>query len=120
MDIQALRLEGGEAVGDREKLPAYRGQMVEAFPEPEVGEIIGADLIAQEGRELLVLLEEPVLPIDAEGVMSVLELLECGVELTLEFLRQTAAEDLRACGPSSAREPAHSCARRSCGSGSGV
>ena len=50
MDIQALRLEGGEAVGDREKLPAHRGQMVEAFPEPEVGEIIGADLIASNRR----------------------------------------------------------------------
>jgi hypothetical protein len=62
--------------------------MVETLPQAEVREIVGADLIAQEGRQLLVLLDEPMLPIGAEGVMSVFELLEGGVELTLEFLRQ--------------------------------
>lgn len=61
MHIQALRLEGSETVGDLQELLAYGGQMGKAFPEPEVGEIVRADLIAQEGRELLVLLEEPEL-----------------------------------------------------------
>jgi len=119
--IQALRLEGSEAVGDLQELLAHGGQMGKTFPEPEVREIVRADLIAQEGREFLVLLEEPVLPIGAEGVMSVLELLKGDVELTLEFLGQAAAEDLRdLVWPSFATEPAHNCARRSCGSGSGV
>ncbi|MGH9962008.1 MAG: hypothetical protein ACREBC_33580, partial [Pyrinomonadaceae bacterium] len=95
MHIQALRLEGSETIGDLEELLAHGAQMDKAFPEPEVGEIVRADLIAQEGRELLVLLEEPVLPIGAEGVMSVLELLKGSMELTLEFLGQAAAEDLR-------------------------
>ncbi|MDQ3774650.1 MAG: hypothetical protein M3461_09905 [Pseudomonadota bacterium] len=62
MHIQALRLEGSEAVGDLQELLAHGGQMGKAFPEPEVREIVRADLIAQESRELLVLLDEPVLP----------------------------------------------------------
>ena len=93
--VQALCLEGGKALGDLEKLLAHGGQMREAFPQAEVGEVIGADLIAQEGRELLVLLDEPVLPIGAKGVMAVLELLKRGVQLTFESPGQAAAEDLR-------------------------
>jgi hypothetical protein len=89
--VQTLRLEGGKTVGDLEKLLAHGGQMIEAFPQTEVREVVGADLIAQEGRELLVLLDEPVLPIGAEGVMAVLELLEGGMQLTFEPPGQAAA-----------------------------
>ena len=95
MHIQALRLEGSETIGDRQELLAHGGQMVKAFLEPEVGQIVRADLIAQEGGELLVLLDEAVFPIGAEDMMSVLDLLEGGVELALEFLGDAAAEDLR-------------------------
>jgi hypothetical protein len=43
------RLESGKALGDREKLLAHGGQMLKAFPQAEAGEVIGADLITQEG-----------------------------------------------------------------------
>jgi hypothetical protein len=46
VNIQILRLEGGEAVGDRQELLAHGGQVVQAFLQPEVGQIVGADLIA--------------------------------------------------------------------------
>ena len=52
MDVQALCLEGGEAVGDLEELLAHGGEVVEAFLQSEIGQIVGADLIAQEGEEL--------------------------------------------------------------------
>ena len=60
VNVQALRLEGGEAVGDRQELLAHGGEMIQALLQPEIGQIVGADLIAQEGGELLVLLHEGV------------------------------------------------------------
>ena len=55
--------------------------MLQAFLQPEVGEVVGAELVAQEGGELLVLLEEGVFPVGAEDVMAVLDLLQGGVQL---------------------------------------
>ena len=86
VDVQALRLEGGEAVGDRQELLAHGGQVVQALLQPEIGQIVGADLIAQEGGELLVLLDEGVFEVGAEDVMAVLDLLQRGVEFALQFL----------------------------------
>jgi hypothetical protein len=79
MDVQALRLEGGEAVGDRQELLAHGGQVFQALLQPEIRQIVGADLIAQEGGEVLVLLHEGVFEIGAEDVMPVLDLVD-GVE----------------------------------------
>ena len=55
--------------------------MFEAFLEPEVSEIVGAEFVAQEGGELLVLFEESIFPVGAEDMMAVLDLLQGGVEL---------------------------------------
>jgi hypothetical protein len=44
--IEALRLEAGEPVRDRQKLLAYGCQVFQSFFEPEVGEVVGTDLIA--------------------------------------------------------------------------
>jgi hypothetical protein len=85
MDVQALCLEGGEAVGDLEELLARGGEVVEAFLQSEIGQIVGADLIAQEGGELFVLLDEGVFEVGAEDVMAVLDLLQGGVEFALQF-----------------------------------
>ena len=94
VDVQALRLEGGEAIGDAEELLAHVGQVIEPLLQAEVGQIVGADLVAQEGGELLVLLDEGVLPVGAKDVMAVLDLLEGGVELAVQLLGDAGAEDL--------------------------
>ena len=83
MDVQALRLESGEAISDRQEFLAHGGQVVQALLQPEIGQIIGTDLIAQEGGELLVLLHEGVLEIGAEDVMPVLDLLQSLVDKSL-------------------------------------
>ena len=75
VNVQALRLEGGEAVGDRQELLAHSGQMLQTLLQPEIGQIIGADLIAQEGGEHLILLDEGVLEVGPEDVMPVFDLL---------------------------------------------
>jgi hypothetical protein len=57
VDVEALRLKTGEAIGDGlESLP-HSIQLVESFLQAEVAQIIGAQLVAQEAGELLVLSE---------------------------------------------------------------
>src|SRR6202049_3534684 len=69
--------------------------MFEAFLEPEVREIVGAEFVAQEGGELLVLFEESIFPVGAEDMMAVLDLLQGGVELAWQAAGEAGAEDFR-------------------------
>ena len=41
VDVEPLRLKAGEAAGDGLKRLAHRIEMVQAFPETEVGEVVG-------------------------------------------------------------------------------
>src|SRR5947209_18818549 len=51
VNVEPLRLEGGEVAGDGLELFADRLEMVQAFLETEVVEIVGAQFVAQEGGE---------------------------------------------------------------------
>src|SRR5205085_5170870 len=93
VDVQPLRLEIGEAICDRQELLAHGVQVVQTLLQLEIGQIIGTDLITQKGGELFVLLDEGVFEIGAEDVMSVLDLLQGGIEFSLQFLGDTDAED---------------------------
>ena len=55
--------------------------MVQAFLETEVVEIVGAQFIAQEGGELLVLPQERVLEIGAKDMVTMLDLIDDGGKL---------------------------------------
>ena len=68
--------------------------MIESFFEPEVREIVGAELVSEEGAELFVLPEEGVFKIHPEDVMAMFDLFERRVELAFEFLGDAAAKDL--------------------------
>ena len=92
--VEALRLEGGEALGDGEEFLAHGGEVLQTLLQAEVGQIVGADLVAQEGGELLILLDEGMLPVGAKDVVPVLDVLERGAELALEPFAHTGAEDL--------------------------
>jgi len=94
VNVEALGLKTREPVGYLEELFAYRIQMAEAFLEAEVRQVVRADFITQERGELLVLLDECVLPVRPENVMAVLNLLQRSVELALQLLRDATAEDL--------------------------
>ena len=92
--VEALRLEGSEALGDGEEFLAHGGEVLQTLLQAEVGQIVGADLVAQEGGELLILLDEGMLPVGAKDVVPVLDVLERGGELALEPFAHTGAEDL--------------------------
>src|SRR5438552_1237277 len=68
--------------------------MIQAFLQTEVAQVVGAKLIAKEAGELLVLFEEGVLPVNAEDMMAMLDLVDDSGELSAQPLIQPDAEDL--------------------------
>src|SRR5579859_3614722 len=76
MDIEALSLETSEAVSDGLEFLAHVVEMIEPFLQTEVTQVIGAKLVAEEAGELLVLFEKSVLPVGAEDVMAMLDLID--------------------------------------------
>ena len=94
MDIQALRLEAGETVGDGLEPLAHGIEMIESFLEADVAQVVGAEFVAQETGELLVLFEEGMFPVRPENVMSVLDLIDHRRQFPAQSLVQADAEDL--------------------------
>src|SRR6478609_6827034 len=94
MDIEPLRLEAGKAIGDGLETLADGIEMVQSLFETEIGEVVGDQLVAQEGGELFVLFEEGVLEVGAEDVMAVLNAIDDGGQLAAHPAVQTGAEDL--------------------------
>ena len=76
VNVEALRLEAGEAVGDGLEPFADGIEMIEAFLQAEIAQVVGTEFVAQEAGELLVLLEKGVFPVSAEDVMAVLDLID--------------------------------------------
>src|SRR5438445_9814597 len=94
MDVEPLRLEAGEAGGDGLEALADGIEMVQSLLEAEVGEVVGDQLVAQEGGELFVLFEEGILEVGAEHVMAVLNAIDDSGQLAAHPAVQTGAEDL--------------------------
>ena len=120
VNVEPLGLKGSEAVGNGQERLAHRRQVIQPLLESEVGEVVGADLVAQEGGELLVLLDEGVFPVGAEDMMAVLDLLQGGVQLAAELFGQPHAKDLADLVGGQAPQADLAATRRSCGWGSGA
>ena len=94
MNVEPLGLVRCEAAGDGLELLPDRIEIVQALLETEVPEVVGAELIAQERCELLVLLQERVLEVGAIDMVAVLDLLDDGGELAGDLAMQALPEDL--------------------------
>src|SRR3954454_3689648 len=93
VDIEPLRLETGETAGDGlEGLPNGR-QMIQSFAQTEIGEIVGAQFVAQESGELLILPQHGALEVGAEDMMAMLDLIDDGGELAAVPAVDAGAED---------------------------
>ncbi len=92
--VEGLGLEAGKTIGDDLESGAHEVEMIEAFLETKVAQIIGAKLIAQEARELFVLFEKGVFPVGAKDVMAMLDLIEDAGQLSPQPFIQPDAEDL--------------------------
>src|SRR5262249_35949135 len=94
MDVEPLCLKGSEAPGDGLEALTHRVEVVQSLLEAEIGEVIGNQLVAQEGVELFVLLQEGILEIDAKDMVAVLDAIDDGGELALHSTVHPRAEDL--------------------------
>jgi len=94
VDVEPLRLESGETVGDGLERLTDRIEMVQPFLETEVGEVVGAEFVAEESRELFILLKEGAFEIGAKDMMAMLDLIDNGSELAAVPAVQAGAEDL--------------------------
>src|SRR5208337_2000191 len=94
MNVEALGLEAGEAISDDVEPFADGVEVIESFLQSEVVQVVGAELVAEETREFLILLQECVFPVRSENVMPVLDLIDHGGKLSLQSLVQPDAEDL--------------------------
>jgi hypothetical protein len=94
MDVEPLRLTRSETIRDGHALLPNGAEVVQAFLQAEVGEVVGADFIAQEGEELLVLLEKGVLEVGAKDMVAVLDLIDDGGQFAFHLACQPHAEDL--------------------------
>src|SRR6476660_6621877 len=92
VNVEPLRLEAGEAASDGLEGLAHGVEMVQAFLETKVGEVVGTQFIAQERRELLVLLEEGVLEVSPVDMMAVLDTIDHARELAAVATMQAGAE----------------------------
>ena len=55
MDVEPLRLVAGETAGNGLERLADRIEMIQAFSQTEIGEVVGAQFVTQEGCELFIL-----------------------------------------------------------------
>src|ERR1700745_580067 len=94
VDIEPLRLEASEASGDGLEALAHGIEMVQSLLETEIGEVVGDQLVAQEGGELFVLLQEGVFEVGAEDMMAVLDAIDDGGQLAAHVAVQAHAKDL--------------------------
>ena len=83
-----------KAAGDGLEHLANLIEMVQSFPETEIVEVVGAEFVAQESRELLILLEEGALEIGAKDMMAMLDLIDDGGELAAVPAVKAGAEDI--------------------------
>ena len=67
--------------------------MIDAFVETKVAQIVGTKFIAQVAGKLFVLFEKSVLPVGAEDVMAMFDLIENGGQLAAQPLMKPDAED---------------------------
>src|ERR1700740_758656 len=71
-----------------------RTEVVQSFFEAEIGEGIGDQLVAQEGEELFVLLQEGILEVGANDMVPVVDATDDGGELAVHSPVHPSAEDL--------------------------
>jgi len=94
MDVEPLGLEAGEAADDSLELLTHLIEMVQPFAETEVVEVVGAEFVAQQCQEFLILSQNRVAEIDPEHMMAMRDLIDDGVKLAPVLAVQAGAEDL--------------------------
>ena len=94
VDVEPLGLETGEPGDDAVEFVADLVEMIEPLFQTEVVEVVGAQLVAQVHRELLVLPENCIAEVGAEHMMTVFDLVDDGGKVAPVVAPQAHAKDL--------------------------
>ena len=73
---------------------AHGIEVIESFLQAEVAQVVGAEFVAEEAEELLVLFEQSIFPVGTEHVMSVLDLVDHDGQFSAQAFVQPDAKDL--------------------------
>src|SRR5271170_5005516 len=94
MNVEALSLEAGETIRNGFEPFADGPEMIESLLQAEVAQVVGTEFVAQVTGELFVLFEKGVLPVGAEDVMAVFDLIDDGGQFPVQPLAKPGAENL--------------------------
>lgn len=92
--VEALRREGGAAVGDGLEPFTHLREMVQTVPQAEIVPVVGSPFHAQEAGELLLLAEQGALEVGPKDVVAVGDRFEDGGELAAQLAGEPYAENL--------------------------
>ena len=93
--VEALSLEAGEAVGNGENFSRTASEMIQAFLQAEVGQVVGAEpRCADSVENFSYCLMKALLPVGAENVMAVLDLFDRPCSACPSASCEAHAEDL--------------------------
>ena len=81
VNVQGLRLEAGEAIGNGDKSLPQPLQILQPFVQAKIFHSVYTDLDPQKGAELLIHAPHHGLAVDPQHVMTVVEFFEYAVEL---------------------------------------
>ena len=96
MHVEALGLKFGEATGHNLEALPDGFEILQAFVDAEILlDVIGAELVPQEGRKLFVLLDERVFKVGAENMVAVVDAVQDGLKLAVQPFAHPRAEDFR-------------------------
>ena len=94
MNIEEFALQAGQAIGDHHQLLAQGRQILQPLVQAEVLHAIDANLQTKEGGEFLVHAGHQVFAVDAQRMVSVVELLDLAVQLAADPLKFAEPEKL--------------------------
>jgi len=95
MHVEGLSLESRETVSDLTEDLTHRGEVIERFLQMKVGEVVAAHFASEESEKLLVLLDESVLEVGSQDVMTVLDSLQGRMHFALKPFFDALTEELR-------------------------
>ena len=93
MHVEAFGLKAGKTVGNGLKSLAHSIEILQAFFQAQIAEIVRAEFVSQEGGKLLILFDKGVFKVGTKYVMAVIDPFQGGVKLAAEPLCQALAED---------------------------
>ena len=94
MHVEQVGLKASQAIGHPHQPLAQGVQILQAFVQPQILEPVDADIQSEEGREFFVHPRQEAFAVDAQHIVSMIELFQHAVQLAAHSLVFADAKDL--------------------------